>query len=382
MGLMQKQFADLITFTRASGGGRFNASGQYEWLPANVPRIDYDPVTGECLGLLIEEQRTNLLTHSSDFANAAWVKTNATVDTQSTASPLGVADAQKIVASAITATHLISQGKTFTATPHTYSAYLKASEYKTGYLRAYDGATFFGALFDAESLTVSSVSNCTATILPVGNGWVRCSITFTPLAAYGYCYLYPNTVTQFSGDGTSGIYIWGAQLEAGSFPTPYIPTADAQVTRAADVPSVDTLSPWFNANEGTIFVEAQTFATANLPSLFHLSNDFFAFTNAGLATKTFYLNGRGTTGFATTTSAKPKNGLTRYAVSFDSTGAEASLDGGPSVANERLQISAVSRLLLGMKLTGGAGGYLNGHIRSIRYYPKRLSGTELQALTA
>lgn len=53
-----------VTFTRTTGGGRFNANGQYEWLPANVPRIDYDPVTGECLGLLIEEQRTNLLTDS------------------------------------------------------------------------------------------------------------------------------------------------------------------------------------------------------------------------------------------------------------------------------------------------------------------------------
>src|SRR5690606_17318792 len=53
--------ADILTFTRASGGGRFNAQGQYEWLPADTPRIDYDPLTGECKGLLIEEQRTNLL---------------------------------------------------------------------------------------------------------------------------------------------------------------------------------------------------------------------------------------------------------------------------------------------------------------------------------
>jgi hypothetical protein len=109
----------------------------------------------------------------------------------------------------------------------------------------------------------------TPSITPVGNGWYRCSITYTATAASDliiFNVANGDGVFSFAGDNTSGIYLWGAQLEAGAFATSYIPTTTATVTRAADISTSVATSvfenSWYRQDEGTVFANARTLQSA------------------------------------------------------------------------------------------------------------------------
>ena len=88
-----------VTFARSTTGTFVGSDGLIQTAAINTPRFDYDPVTLACKGLLIEEQRVNLLTYSDDFSNAAWTKTNATVTANAVAAPDGTTTADTLTAS-------------------------------------------------------------------------------------------------------------------------------------------------------------------------------------------------------------------------------------------------------------------------------------------
>jgi hypothetical protein len=212
----------------------------------SAPRFDHDPTTGESLGLLVEEQRTNLLLQSEDFSTT-WTTTNTTVSTNQVTAPDGATTADKIFETATTAEHNIRQD-TASQVAGTYSAsiFAKAGErdviqfVSTGVLGG------FRANFDLTNGVIGSVDSAlNARITPFPNGWYRCSITATStttgtLRAQWNIVTSPTAarVESYLGDVTKGLYLWGAQLEAGSFPTSYIPTTGATATRAADVASI------------------------------------------------------------------------------------------------------------------------------------------------
>lgn len=256
------ELSDLVKYARSTGGGRFNSSGVYEWVGNNVPRFDHDPVTGEPLGLLIEEARTNLLPYSSDFTNPEWTKIGASVSANAVNAVDGTLSADKIVEGASTGRHdASSNAVTAAATQYTASMYLKAGERNWVKLRLGASGILEGAWFDLATGAIGTINaGYSASIRDEGGGWYRCSVTFTAPAGNIFVGIHPCAVDgsiNYTGNGTSGIYAWGAQLEAGSFPTSYIPTVASQVTRAADVCSVNTLSPWYNASNGTFEVSAR-----------------------------------------------------------------------------------------------------------------------------
>lgn len=260
-------FADIITLTRASGGGINNSAGNYEFLGNDVPRLDYDPVTLQPRGLLIEEQRTNLLTYSSEFDSGTWAKTQATIGPDATISPDGMVSADSIVEpSTGSVSPRISKGTTLVSATHVYTFYGKAG--LRGWIRATvtNGTNgndlWFDVVTGAVGITTSTTGGLggVGSIMPAGNGWFRCTIIFTATAGNIFTNIAAadtNGGIFYTPAGGAAIYIWGAQLEASSFPTSYIPTTTAQVTRAADVASVNTLSPWYNATAGNWQVRAQ-----------------------------------------------------------------------------------------------------------------------------
>ena len=272
MALVQKTFADIITFTRASGGGRFNAAGVYEWLGNDVPRLDYDPVTLQPRGLLVEEQRTNLLTYSSEFDNAAWVKDGATVTPSAAMGPDGTMTASLLQESTASGLHntarigiSVTVGATYSATifakPASGSRILRLASF--GQVANIDLVSMEYNVFGSTAFSVS--------VSRAPNGFVRAAIqgvvsqTSSSNVYISLARSLASASNNYTGDGTSGIYIWGAQLEVGAFPTSYIPTTSAQVTRAADVASVNTLSPWYNSAAGNWQVRAQ--GSVGLPLL-------------------------------------------------------------------------------------------------------------------
>ena len=223
-----------LTFTRASSATRVNENGLIEEVASNIPRLDYSD--GGCPSLLLEPQSTNLITYSEDFTNGFWNKQNITVNSNSGISPKGDLTADLIIPNTSVATHQISTNPITSSSVQTMSCYAKQGGYSTFDFLDRASATN-GARFDLSNGTFSIIGTTTAKIENIGNGWYRCSITANTT---GIRFYVPSSSGSESGDGTSGVYIWGAQLEQQSYATSYIPTTGATATRLADSASLTT----------------------------------------------------------------------------------------------------------------------------------------------
>jgi len=216
----------------------------------NIPRLDYS--NGTCPSLLVEPQRTNLFTYSQQFDNANWGKTNVTITANSVASPSGLQNAYTITPNTTNGVHRIEQDKATSGQVFTQSVYAKANGYN--FIALENGGEI--AYFNINTGTIGTVSGGSASIQNFGNGWYKCIFTATALNSKSYINVaqIDNQFT-FAANGTSGIYLWGAQFEAGAYGTSYIPTTSASVTRNADVISKTGISSLIGQTEGTIFCE-------------------------------------------------------------------------------------------------------------------------------
>ena len=249
-------------------------------------RFDHDLFTGESKGLLIEESRTNLITYSQQIEQQTtnsgnfnlWVisqtsgQDNALLDLNAAIAPDGTLSASKFYAFASLLPPATYQQVYVTdTTPETltFSVFAKAGQ-ANRYLQLFsgsgdvDGNPF--ANFNLFNGTISRDDSSIASIEDHGNGWYRCIITFTTTSTSGFTinpviYLIDDDNAErgaeMTGDGYSGIYIWGAQLEEGSFPTSYIKTTGASATRSADNASIigENFSSWYRQDEGSLYSE-------------------------------------------------------------------------------------------------------------------------------
>ena len=189
----------------------------------DVPRLDY---SNGCPCLLLEPQRTNLLTYSEQFDNGAWNKINVTVSSNTAVAPDGTTTADIITATAANGEigqFLIQSTVDYTITFYVKSATSNPVDIKIG----------------------GQSSSATFTAFTATNEWTR--VTSTVLSLGGS--RGSRVVIVNSGDS---ILLWGAQLEAGSYPTSYIPTTSASVTRVADSASDVNLIP--TGNKATLFI--------------------------------------------------------------------------------------------------------------------------------
>lgn len=234
----------------------------------NIPRIEYD-ASGAVKGLLIEEARTNLLTYSNDFTNAAWSKTRVSLSSVAISQPDGATATTKLTESTATGIHQLNGANVSGIQTVSASGYFKAAEYSTFQITLGAATSQPYANFDLSAGTVSATGNDGAgTIESVGDGWYRCTMTGLTTTDGSWMVFLTNGNTtstrgpSYTGDGTSGIYIYGAQLEAASTPSSYIPTTSASATRAADVASIPTSAFGYNSGAGSIYVNG-TFLTGD-----------------------------------------------------------------------------------------------------------------------
>jgi hypothetical protein len=225
------------------------------------PRFDYDPVTLAPKGLLIEEQRANLILQSENFS-ASWSLLRMTNTADALVSPDGRLTADLLLDTAVAGTHVAIQiiTKAASSIVYTASVYLKAGVRTLGELRVSDQAgNGVRNTFNLAAGTVGTPSAFgigftagTSTITSVGNGWYRVDLVVTSNIAVTLgqeIYIADGSGnTSYTGNG-SGFYAWGAQLEAGAFATSYIPTVASQVTRAADSASMigNNFARWFTS---------------------------------------------------------------------------------------------------------------------------------------
>lgn len=247
----------------------------------NIPRLDYS--NGTCPSLLVEPQRTNLLTYSSSFDNAAWTAQSVSLSANATTAPDGTTTADKIIlANGSQTDPVVYQILDNTANTRTLTFFAKASEYNIAFGRIGGSSNSPIVLFQlsGSGSILHNQNVSTYSIEALENGWYRCSMTYSHGASFapnvGVCsstYSITTSGVISTGNGTSGIFIWGAQLEVGSYATSYIPTTSASVTRNADVISKTGISSLIGQTEGTIFIDVDfdNFASqTNNPVLFSL----------------------------------------------------------------------------------------------------------------
>jgi len=351
----------------------------------NAPRFDYNPITQAALGLLIEEKRTNLRTYSEDFTNAVWTKSASSITANTIVAPDGTLTGDKLVENTATSRHFVTTTLTLTAnTVYTLSVYMKAGERTTASFGNSSTANWVGGATIVVNLATGVITSGTGTIQSVGNGWYRVSITqtFGPANANGGMIIDLQTTAGYTGNGYSGIYIWGAQLEAGAFATSYIPTVASQVTRSADNASMTgtNFSSWFNAINGTLFAEYSAVVSGTRT---------MAAINDNTTNESIRLRTVGTNPFFTVTDggvdqADIDAGTVASNIVYKFVGAYATNDfatsiaGGAAVTDTSGTLPTVDRMMIG---NSAAANALNGHIRQIVYYPRRLTNSDLQAIT-
>lgn len=356
---LKKNVGPLVTATRASTGTYVDANGVIQTAAINEPRFDHDPVTGESLGLLIEEARTNLVTYSEQFDNAAWTKDAdagaiAPVVTPNFAeAPDGTNNADRIVFNRGTGTYSLVQQNLGSQSNLTGSVYLKSN---TGS----NQQVYFRNGFN------------TGTTVQVTPEWKRFNLTSTESTTWFFTF-----GSRFGADNSIDILTWGAQLEEGTFPTSYIPTAGAAVTRAADVVSIGgaDFSSFYNQTEGTIFTDHRIQGTESSNGRvwkLTTANRLFYRSTGVLETNTAtqYLSFPGTVGVDTFTK-------TAIVIKENDHAGYNSDDGVLRTANSGTT-AAATLLCIGCTQSGYQ---LNGHIKRLAYFPQRLPDAELINLT-
>jgi len=263
-----------LTYSRSTTATYVGSDGYIKTAAINAPRFEYDSVSLAPRGLLLEGPRTNLLTYSEQFDNATgWSVTTGAPTTlaNSIISPDGNITADKIVEDTTTGIHARSRPYTFTSgITYTYSVYVKAGERTLVRIEGGNTGTWSArTVFDLSSGIIVSTTSGTATIQSMGNGWHRCTITglagATASTNINHLIVDSGVNTSYTGDGASGIYVWGAQLEEAFFASSYIQTTSATVTRAADAMAFtgSNFIPWYNQAGGAFVISSDTFKADN-----------------------------------------------------------------------------------------------------------------------
>jgi hypothetical protein len=374
-------------FTRGSTGTFVGSNGLIQTAANNEPRFDH-PSAGVCRGLLIEEGRTNLATYSEDLALAFTVE-RASVLSNNATSPDGATTADKLVEdTTATNSHRLTRQLNLSAIPYTFSVFAKASERSWIRMTLFDGTTSRQVWFDVSAGTIGTQSGATGQIASFGNGWWRCSITATGLAfassQANIALATADNISAYTGDGTSGLFLWGAQLEAGSFPTSYIPTTTGSLTRSADVCSITgaDFTGIYNAIEGAFLSNSsQPFITVANALVYAADNgsDSGRFNLRHQTSFTVSQLG-GVTQSIIDLSDPTANAVSKIAYAYANANYGAARNGTLGAGSPNLAVPTVNRIFIGSK-GHNSSEYLNGHIASLRYYKKRLPDAKLQALT-
>jgi hypothetical protein len=247
---------------------RVNKDGLIENVTSNIPRLDY-PLTnglaGDCPNLLVEPSRTNDMERTEEFDNAYWTKYNSSVSANQAIAPDGNLTADKLIENTVNSQHELGKAFSFTSgTTYAVSVFAKSSE-RNLQIRGGNTATFPALVnFDLE-FGVLSASQGEGYIEDYGNGWFRCTVvaTASATAATNINFRLVNgSISTYAGDGSSSVFLWGAQREVGNYKTSYIPwDGSGSTTRSNDAYYDSGTTADFNDSEGVLFAEMAALGT-------------------------------------------------------------------------------------------------------------------------
>ncbi len=373
---VEASFSGVFTFTRASIGTYYDSSGVLQTATADTPRFDYDPVTHAPKGILIEEARTNLCLQSSELSTSPWAP-NGSLYSGETLLSLGM--------SAYTRQDVTLSS----STTYTFSTVLKAGTNNWAYLyfRNKDSSDAT-AYIDLQNGVLGTVTVGTATIKNVGNGYYRVSLTHTSGTGATQAFV---QIQIASANGstviTSGntILAKNCQLEVGAFLTSYIPTTTAAVTRAADVLTIPT-GAWYNNNQSTLSLSANAYGGGGS---FQIgigtnSNDYLGFPYLSPDKISFGVSYYVASGVPKVIGSFSLSIGTPYvaAYTFDAFANVSSYASNGILRGNRTDIVPLSSAnFLQVGRAPYSASYVTGVVKNIKYYPVRVSDTELQRIT-
>lgn len=352
-----------MTFTRASTATYFNNVGVMQTAAANAPRFDNDPVSHAPLGLLIEESRTNIVANAGLTTGAApWTPLGATFGATVVA-PDGTNTGATLIGSSGTSRVIQQDNPTFGTNTVTLSAWLKAAAPVTARLG-------LGSSGIAEVLTQN---------VSVTTQWQRFSITATGTAADTGSI--QSSIYCSDGTNPQTINVWGVQAEVGAFPTSYIPTAGAAVTRAVDVATLPS-GAWRNSAAETFGAEIMMPTISRSASNSSIVGGTNAnirpiFQGPGLITGTY-----DTVALATTSNSFAVGTTAKIAAAWSSPNGKICLNGGTIATSAGMTagFSTIATFLF-FDDSSGVTDQSTGYLRRFRYWPRVLSNSEMQQVT-
>ena len=369
-----------------------NFSGSITIDNVSVRLLDAAP-----LGLLIEEARTNLLVRSQEFDNVAWaaIAGASIVTANARTAPDGTTTADKIIANttAVGAHGFFQTATVANLSTNTFSVFVEAGEYNWAAVAINDAADHgtwvnltTGALGTTFGTLVSkSIQDC-------GGGRYRVTITRTAPGTAAVPYVAFSNADKGAADGrgafaavvNSGIYVWGAQLEAGAFATSYIPTVAATVTRAADAASMTgtNFSSWYNQSDGTFVAQFTPLVVSVNSGIFAVNDGTWTetmITTPGATSNAVVIDG-GVTVASLATAGFTVGVTSKLAFSYKLNDFAASTNGGVVATDVVGTIPTVDRLTMAATAINGQNT-VNGHIKSLTYFKTRKTNLELQALS-
>ena len=378
---------ERIIWIRGSSQARFIGSDGYIAVASfDEPRFDYDPITLESKGLLIEGQVTNLLRRSDTFdtTTSAWVYDIFTRTIVTGTAPSG-ADQSIVQTQNASSGTIRSIATTVTAsTAYTFSFWAKNNGGTKAHYRVWN-VTAGSAIVDHTSPTASYFAQLSSTV------WNRISVTFTTPAGCTSIYVYP-----ISEDSTgSNLFIWGAQLELGTGASSYIRTTVTPTTRAADFAVIDgsNFSDWFTGGtKGTFFVDwiggvrGTTSTVRTVISTGDIETEHLHLQQVSAA-GALKVADFGAAHSVSTSNSITSGARTKGAFSFNGSTVNVCLNGGTVATSSAIAFSSIPSwfVLGGVSSDGGsltdAATVLNGNIRQIKYFPTALTNAQLISLT-
>tara|TARA_R110000803_G_scaffold61535_1_gene121389 strand:- start:1687 stop:2937 length:1251 start_codon:yes stop_codon:yes gene_type:complete len=385
-----------IDVVRAGLATFVGSNGFIQSASANTQRLDWSTGTA---GLLVEEARTNILVQSSQF-NTTWtVSGTAAITVDQIASPDNTVNSDLFRCGATSASEVRQNNLSIAAGSHTFSLFVKKETSNFVVIQVFDVTTssLQRRWFNISTGTVGSTSSLGANVTlvssdikPSANGFYRVSITvsLTSLTTAGRVSVFVSeTNGAFDGTALSGIYLYGAQLEAGAFSTSYIPTTTTAVTRNADLASMTgtNFSDWYNASEGS-FAARFIFGNDKVGTRVALASDGTSGNYVGVLGST----GGGTGPFfgvatgGVTQTTLPSPGAITENTEYNVCGAYKTDDCVGAKNGEAFAVDITSTIPTVNRLELGASAgtsFLNGHIMQVQYWPMRLTNNEVRAFS-
>ena len=399
--------SNLITFSRSSTATYYDSAGVIQTASNNTPRFDHDPVTGECLGLLIEDARTNLVPYSEATAdsNTGWVNNASDNPTALSLNKLGVFDGVRVTSSGGNGqsirTNTSNNGVSFTAgITYTVSAWFMDGDVNpSGKVRVVvkQGGVSGSCIVQSQDLTdvsgysvfdnVNHGSISNISLEDAGDSVYRLTFNFVPVSTST---LYRVQIGPFSETSGETIIALGAQVEEGVNPSSYIPTNGSTATRSLDSVNITgtNFSSWYGNNEGSVFSETIYRSESGATQFTYAFNDgaiddeIYNFKQANNNKVAFYIreSSSSTVNFNHTYDDGPYGQQLKGALAFDSNSAFSDLnDLTLKTQDNNVTIPVVNQVRFGERINGAGRPFLT--INRFTYWPSRLPNDTLGTIT-